>query len=642
MRFYRDAVERQAIDAKRRIEVVVGLVALGLSLMVIRAVDLQWVQTVNLTEKAESQRVRQFDVSAPRGLILDTNGRVLSESVEVPSIAALGSDLDHSKLPVLAKVLGMDMAKIKQRIGKRQGFVWLARQVSPQMAKEVQALNIAGIHIETEWRRFHPFGPETGHLLGFVGIDNRGLEGLELSFNSMLMGEAGRMQIQRAANGAELPGSMWLKKPREGKKLGLNLDAGVQSIAYAALAKGIENTGAKGGSVVVMDPHTGAVLAMTSWPSFNPNSFSQYQAKDWRNRVVTDVFEPGSVMKPFTVAAALSTGRWNVDSLIFCENGRFAIADKIINDDHPEGWIDIRKLLVVSSNIGAAKLALDVGKKDLNRLLTDVGFRAKTNIGVGGESSGILLPVESWGPVETANIAFGQGVAVTSIQLATAFSTLANGGVYYPPQLIQSDEDIEGRRVMPERVAADVLSMMADATKEGGTGMQAVPLGYSVAGKTGTAQKPNRFGGYSKEKYTAVFAGAVPAQSPKLVIVVVLDEPASSIYASATAAPVFKQVAAAALPQLGVAPSMPAVREHAQVENNPGAWKIMLNTNQSDAYGFQTLRSLYGLSLRDVRRYALAQDLQLHVHGNGWVTRSEPAVLQGLNAGDALEVWLYE
>ncbi len=627
------------VMAKRRLDVVVALVALGLALMVIRAVDLQWMQTENLTSKAESQRYRQFEVSAPRGPIVDTQGRVLSESVEVPSIAALGADLNPEDLPQLAKVLHMDIKELQRKVGKRQGFIWLDRQVTPHVAKAVQALNIPGVRIEKEWQRFHPFGPETGHLLGFVGIDNRGLEGLERSYNQVLTGKSGRMQIQRAANGAELPGSVWLNKPEPGQSLYLNLNVNVQSIAYAALAKGIENTGAKGGSVVVMNPHNGAVLAMTSWPGFNPNSFSQYRAKDWRNRVVTDVFEPGSVMKPFTVAAALSTGRWTADSLIFCENGNYEIADKVIHDDHPEGWIDIRKLLVVSSNIGAAKLALDVGKKDLNRLLTDVGFREKTNIGLGGESPGILLPLESWGQVETANIAFGQGVAVTPIQLATAFSIFANGGVYYPPQLVKSDEDIAGRRIISEKVATDVLGMMADVTLEGGTGMQAVPLGYTVAGKTGTAQKPNPQGGYSKEKYTAVFAGAVPAEAPALVIVVVLDEPKSSIYASSTAAPVFKQVAAAALPQLGIVPNLPTAQpSNMQAQNQTSAWGMA----KANAPQQEQLNSLYGLSLRDVRRFAYAKNIQLRLHGKGWVSKSEPSVLHGLKEGDAMEVWLNE
>lgn len=620
-------------EEKRRIEVVIALVALGLSLMVIRAIDLQWAQTDNLTARAESQRVRQFDVAAPRGPIIDVQGRILSESIEVPSIAALGSELNSESLPVLAKALNMPLSKLQQRLGKRQGFAWLSRRVTPHIAKAVQELQLPGIRVEKEWRRYHPLGPETGHLLGFVGLDNDGLEGLELAFNDKLAGESGRVQLQRAANGYSLPGSAWLRKPVMGQTLELNLNAGVQSIAYSALANGIAKTGAKGGSVVVMNPHDGSVLAMTSWPGFNPNSFSKYRPKDWRNRVVTDVFEPGSVLKPFTVAAALSTGRWTVDSLMYCEEGKFEIADITIKDDHPEGWIDLRKLLTVSSNIGAAKLALDVGKNDLNRVLEDVGFRTKTGIGLSGESAGILAPVKTWGPVETANIAFGQGIAVTPIQLAAAFSVFANGGVYYPPQLVKAEKYQAGHRVVSQQVANDVLSMLGDATKAGGTGTLAVPEGYTVAGKTGTAQKPNRSGGYSNDKFIAVFAGAVPAKSPKIVIVVVLDEPETSIYGGSTAAPIFKQIAATALPMLGIAPT----HEPFQESNE---WRVMQASVQQNVSS--DVHSLYDLSLREVRRFALENEVQLHIHGQGWVARSEPSMLNGLQAGDAIEVWLNE
>jgi len=535
----------------------------------------------------------------------------------------------------LADVLGLSLETLNKRIGKRRGFVWLSRKVTPTIAQRVESLNLAGVRIEKEWRRYHPFGPETGHLIGFVGTDNHGLEGLERVFNESLSGESGKIQLQRAANGYSLPGSTWLKEPVEGKKLVLNLDVGVQSIAYAALANGIKKTGAKGGSVVVMNPHNGAVLAMTSWPGFNPNSFSQYRAKDWRNRVVTDVFEPGSVLKPFTVAAALSTGRWTMDSLIYCEDGRFEIAGKTIKDDHPEGWIDLRKLLVVSSNIGAAKLALDVGKEDLNRVLVDVGFRSKTGIGLGGESAGILPPLTSWGPMETANIAFGQGIAVTAIQLASAFSVFANGGKYYVPQLVQ-ERSPSGHQVLSKQVAGEVFSMLSDATKMGGTGTKAVPAGYTVAGKTGTAQKPDGTGGYSKDKFTAVFAGIVPVESPELVIVVVLDEPTSSIYGGSTAAPIFRQIAATALPVLGVAPTVQA--EYLQTVSD---WQVKPASFESGGFN-QDVHSLYGLSLREVRKFALAHDVELKLHGNGWVSRSNPMLMSSLQAGDKLEVWLHE
>ncbi len=628
------------IAEQRRMEAVMGLVFLGLILLIVRAVDLQWFQADKLAQEANHQRIRQFEVAAPRGAIMDRDGRILSESVEVPSVAAVGEDIQAEDLPALAKALDIPLPTLKKRMGKRKGFVWLARQVSPQVAQRVQALALSGVRIEKEWRRYYPYGPETGHLLGFVGIDNHGLEGLERAFDEKLSGQAGKVQLRKAANGIKLPGSTWIKKPEPGQDLTLNLDIGVQSIAYAALANGVKKTGAKGGSVVVMNPHTGEVLAMTSWPGFNPNAFGKYRPKDWRNRVVTDVFEPGSVLKPFTVAAALSTGRWTKDSLIYCENGKFEVAGKTIKDDHAEGWIDLRKLLVVSSNIGAAKLALDMGKEDLDRVLMDVGFHHKTGIGLGGESKGILPDLERWGPVETANIAFGQGIAVTPIQLAAAFSVFANGGVYYPPQLIQEESPKQGRRVVSRQVAQDVLQMLADVTREGGTGTKAVPVGYTVAGKTGTAQKPDGKGGYSKDKFTAVFAGAAPADNPKLVIVVVVDEPKTSIYGGTVAAPIFRQIAAMALPMLGIAPNV-------SPQTMPGDdgfvtrdWQIEQANMSLDAAN--PIHSLYGLSLREVRRFAAKAGLELKLHGSGWVTQSKPEHVQALRAGDVLEVWLDE
>jgi cell division protein FtsI (penicillin-binding protein 3) len=313
------------------------------------------------------------------------------------------------------------------------------------------------------------------------------------------------------------------------------------------------------------------------------------------------------------------------------------VAGKTIKDDHPEGWIDLRKLIVVSSNIGAAKLALDVGKEDLDRVLMDVGFHHKTGIGLGGESKGILPDIEDWGPVETANIAFGQGIAVTPIQLAAAFSVFANGGVYYPPQLVKEDELKAGHRVISEQVADDVLHMLADVTKPGGTGTKAVPAGYTAAGKTGTAQKPDGKGGYSKDKFTAVFAGVVPADKPELVIVVAIDEPETSIYGGTVAAPIFKQIAATTLPMLGIAPSVTPQKHDDFVQNDWQLQQASLHANDSTP-----IQSLYGLSLREVRRFAAVESLALKLHGNGWVAKSEPAHLQGLVAGDELEVWLNE
>ncbi|MFQ5581224.1 MAG: penicillin-binding transpeptidase domain-containing protein [Mariprofundaceae bacterium] len=620
---------RESIFIRRRMEAVAACMALGIALLTVRAIDLQWLQADRLADMAEKQRYRQFSVMAPRGTITDTKGRILAESIEVPSIAAIAGEIPQQQLQKLARALDVPLARLKQKLAGRKGFVWLARQVPPAVAEQVMSLNIPGVRQETEWRRYQPLGPQTGHLLGFVGVDGHGLEGLEHSLDHRLTGDPGTRQLRRDARGRSLPGGMWLREPVIGQATQLTLDASIQSIAYTALADGIHRQNAKGGSVVVMRPHDGAVLAMASWPGFNPNNFGKFRPDEWRNRAVTDVFEPGSALKPFTVAAALASGKWQPDSRVYCEKGHWDVAGHTIHDDHPEDWLDIPGLLAKSSNIGAAKLALDIGAEHMYRTLTGLGLGQRSSIGLSGESPGILPPIQRWGPVETANIAFGQGVAVTPLQLATAFCILANGGLYVSPKLIATDIAQEAQRVLPERIARQIMLMLEYATGPEGTGRHAVPQGYRVAGKTGTAQKANASGSYANDKFTAVFAGAVPADDPQLVIVVVIDEPQGSIYGGRVAAPVFRHIAETALPYLGISPRLETEQQ----------WQALPIAAGADTPPV-TNTSLYGLSLREVRKVVAAHGYQLRTHGFGWVVRQSPRALQDLVAEGIVEVWL--
>ena len=622
--------QKQDVFIRRRIEALAGLLALGLIVLAVRAVDLQWMQSERLTDLAEKQRYRQYTALAPRGSIADNKGRILAESVEIPSLAAMADEVPAERVKALAKALGVSKKKLQRKLKKRTGFVWLARQVTPAKADAVMALNIPGIRKEMEWRRYHPLGPEAGHLLGFVGVDGQGLEGVERTWNKRLTGEAGIRQVRRDARGKSLPGGIWLRDPVPGQEIRLTLDSTIQSIAYAALANGVEKQQAKGGSVVVIRPKDGAILAMASWPGYNPNNFRRYKPGEWRNRAITDVFEPGSTLKPFTVAAALSSGRWQADSKIFCENGAMQVADYVIHDDHEEGWLDVTGVLVKSSNVGVAKLALDIGVKPLHDMLSKVGFGQRSQTGLSGESSGIILPSQRWGPVETANIAFGQGIAVTPLQLAAAFSVLANDGLFVYPHLFmdQSQPAVSAPvRVMPEQISRQVMSMLEYATSTDGTGSKAVPDGYRIAGKTGTAQKPNPQGGYSKDKYNAVFAGIAPVDDPQLVIIVVVDEPKKSNYGGQVAAPIFRHIAESALPYLGVSTH----------KENDTTWRTMPVVHQAPVLQSE---NLYGMSMREVRSLAARRGLRLHVHGSGWVTRQSPANSTTLEQGDELEVWL--
>ena len=628
---------------RRRIEAVAGLLALGILLLAVRAVDLQWLQSDHLTNLAEKQRYRQFTTVAPRGPILDQKGRMLAESVQTPSLAAIADEIPSDRIDELAKALGMPNKKLQRKLGKRTGFVWLARQVPPAVAAKVMELNIPGVRQESEWQRYHPLGPETGHLLGFVGIDGRGLEGIERTWNSQLSGEAGLRQVRRDARGHSLPDGSWVRSPKAGQPITLTLDASIQSIAYAALAEGVRSQDAKGGSVVVMRPKDGAILAMASWPGYNPNNFRHYHPNEWRNRAITDVFEPGSTLKPFTVAAALETGRWQPDTKIYCEKGSMQIADYVIHDDHPEEWLDVTGVLVRSSNIGSAKMALDIGPQALHDMMTKAGFGTRSGTGLSGESSGIVLPPERWGPVETANIAFGQGIAVTPLQLATAFSVLANDGLYMPPTLFANRlEQQAPTRIMSSSIAHQVAKMLEYATSEDGTGSKAIPTGYRVAGKTGTAQKPNPRGGYSKGRYNAVFAGFAPVDDPQLVIIVLVDEPKKSIYGGQVAAPIFRNIAESALPYLGISAHPDGLNNGRADERNidtTTTWRTMpIAAKQS----MMDAESVFGMSMREVRRFSAQRGLRLHVHGSGWVTRQKPTATSTLKHGETLEVWLNE
>jgi len=621
----------EQLFARRRIEALAGLLALGLLMLAVRAVDLQWLQADTLRAKAEKQRYREYAMMAPRGPILDRKGRTLAESVEVPSIAAMADEVPSDRIRDLAAALGLPVKKVRRKLRRRKGFVWLARQLPPAVADKVMALHIPGVRQEQEWRRYQPLGPQTGHLLGFVGLDGRGLEGIERTWNKALSGEPGLRQVRRDARGHSLPDSRWIRKPVPGKALRLTLDASIQSIAYAALAEGVRRQHAKGGSVVILHPQDGSILAMANWPGYNPNNYRHFHPGQWRNRAITDVFEPGSTMKPFTIAAALNSGRWQPDSRLFCENGSMRVADYTIHDDHKAGWLDITGILVHSSNIGAAKLALDIGAGSLYKTLQEVGFGSKSGTGLSGESPGIVLPPERWGPVETANIAFGQGIAVTPLQLATAFSVLANDGKYVAPVLFADQLGAKKpQQVIRADIARQVVRMLEFATGADGTGKKAVPVGYRVGGKTGTAQKPNGRGGYSRGKYDAVFAGLAPIDDPQLVIVVMVDEPKKSIYGGQVAAPVFRHIAESVLPYLGVS---------ARIEDET-AWRTMQIAETSPVE--TAAGSVTGMSMREVRRFAAGRGLRLHVHGSGWVQKTQPAATDGLEQGDLLEVWLGE
>jgi len=637
----------KGVSPQVRLIPVAGLLVLGMVMLAIRAVDLHVLQADSMQKRAYKQHFHQYAVVAPRGSIYDRRKRMLSKSIEVASFAAIAKNIPQEKIQALADAMGISESRLRKRLGHRQGFTWLARQVSPAVVKRVEALEMKAVRRETEWQRYYPLGPEMGHLLGFVGIDGRGLEGVEHSFDQRLHGESGVRLLQRDAKGTALPGGSWLTPPKMGQSMVLTVDSNIQSIAYAALAEGIRKQEATSGSVVVMDPNNGDILAMASWPSFNPNDFSHYSPKQWRNRSITDVFEPGSTMKPFTIATALDSGKWQVKSRVFCEHGSFRVANYTIHDDHKEGWLDVTGVIQHSSNIGAAKIALDVGAAALAGKLNDLGFGQRPQLGLDGASSGLLADVSKWGEVETANIAFGQGVAVTTLQLASGFATLAHGGQRVFPRLLLTKPVHLGQQVFTPSTAHAVSKMLVAATQPEGTGFRAVPKGYTVAGKTGTAQQANGKGGYDKHKFTAVFAGFVPANRPALVIVVEVNEPKKSIYGGVVAAPIFRDIATASLPYLGVMPEAKRViyaakKKGKKVNRSKPKIKHGIGTIEKKVSIQGGMADFTGLSLRESYHLSYQQGWTLRTHGSGWVVKQKPLPHQKIDSEGDVEVWLHE
>ena len=608
---------------RRRLEFMAALVVLGFGVLMLRAADLQVWQASELARRAHAQQARIVEVAAARGRILDRRGRVLADSAPAPSIGAFADELAPRDRSRLARALGMSRAELARRLRGRRGFVWLARQVAPSVAARVARLGIAGVRIEQEWRRFYPLGPDAAQVLGFVGVDGHGLEGVEYRWDDWLAGRPGRKRVVRDARGRVLA-ERWIKPPVPGRDLRLTIDASLQGFAYAALAEAVQAMQARAGSVVVLSVPEREVLAMVNWPSFNPNAFRRFAPASFRNRAITDAFEPGSAMKPFAFAAALEAGLFRPDDRLFCERGRMRLAGLTIHDDHPFGELTLAEALARSSNICAAKVAMAVGARRIHDTLAAFGFGRKTGIGLPGESPGILRDPSSWTKVDLATIAFGQGVAVTALQLATAFAAIADGGRWQAPAIVGTARTRPRRRVIAPATARSLTAMLRLAASPAGTGARAQPAGWIVAGKTGTAQKPGP-GGYAKDRYNAVFAGFAPYDHPALVVVVRLDEPRRAIYGGVAAAPVFRRIVAHALPYLGHAP------EQARAGRGP---LLRLAAAEADAR--------WGLSLRELRRIAAARHLRLVAHGSGWLVRARPDSPARLRPGQSWEVWLEE
>ncbi len=542
-----------------RLRVVFGLLALVAAALLGRAVELQLVDHHFLAQQGNARFSRITQMLAHRGDITDRNGEPLAVSTPVDSIWVEPQQLDGDveELPRLAHVLGMDRAELERRVtgNLNRQFLYIARGIAPVQAQRVAALDLPGVNLAREYRRYYPAGEVTGHVLGFTSIDDAGQEGVERAYDRWLAGQDGAERVIQDSTGRQVDDVENIREVHPGHDLALSLDLRIQYLAYRELARAILVNHAHAGSVVVIDVDSGEVLAMVNQPAYNPNNRGQLSPEEYRNRAATDLFEPGSSIKPFIVAQALSSGRFSTRSLFDTSPGFVQVADRTFRDEHDLGVVDLATILAKSSNVGMIKLIQQLQPRQVWSTLENFGFGQITDSGFPGESAGVLTSYARWHPVTLATLSHGYGISVTPLQLASAYATLGALGVRHPVSMLRVDGAPAEERVLDAHVAHELIGLLeAVTTQEGATGVKARIPGYRVAGKTGTAYKFID-GAYSNDRYTSVFAGVAPASVPRLAAVVVIDDPMGVEHRGGdVSAPVFSAVVGGALRLLGVAP----------------------------------------------------------------------------------------
>ncbi len=505
--------------------------------------------------------------SGKRGTIYDRNLAELAVSIPVTSIAAYPRRLKNPTKVVasIAKPLKISHRPLKKSLQSKKSFVWIKRQATPREVEQVKKLNIEGIGFVPEYNRFYPQKNLAAQVIGFTGVDGEGLEGVEHYYNRYLKGAASERTFLRDAFGHRIVSDDKEAPDFSGHNLILTIDQSIQFIVEKTLKDTVEKYEASGGIVIVMEPKTGAILAMAQYPDFNPNAYRKFKTEHWRNRAITDAIEPGSTLKIFSATAAIESGGLSPNTIFFCENGSYRIGRKVVRDIKAHGWLSLQQIIKYSSNIGVIKLSEDVGAERLHKTLTQFGFGSKTGFDAPGETSGSLSHYRKWRRMDTSAIAFGYGVAVSPLQLVTAVSAIANKGVLVQPYLVSkiTDQDNqiidafssrEMRRVISEGSAKTIRNILRTVVSEGGTGARAALDGYSVCGKTGTAKKLAEDGTYSDNDYIASFIGFTPSEDPAICALVIIDEPRKKYYGGIVAAPAFRRIAQETLNYLNVHP----------------------------------------------------------------------------------------
>jgi cell division protein FtsI (penicillin-binding protein 3) len=542
-----------------RARFVAALILLAFGTLAARSVWLQVVRNDFLQQKGESRYARVIEMSATRGRIADRSGDMLAVSTPVKSVWAIPEDakLTPAQARELAALLEMDVRELNRRLAAEKDFVFIKRQIPPDTAAMIAALNLPGIHQQREYRRYYPAGDVTAHMLGFTGVEDKGQEGIELAFEAQLAGKPGSRRVIKDRLGRIVEDVESIKPPQDGKDITLALDAKVQYLAFTHLKQALVEHKARAGGVVVLDAKTGEVLALANLPAYNPNNRVKLTGAQLRNRALTDVFEPGSTMKPFTVALALEKGRFRFDSQIQTAPGRLTIGNATISDAHPHGLLTVAQVIQKSSNVGAAKIASVFAPEEMWQMFDALGFGQPMKLGFPGEVGGRLRPFKTWRPIEQATMSYGHGISVTLMQLARAYLAFARDGDVIPLSLTRLESPpLAGKSIFSAQTAREVRAMLEMAVLPGGTAPRAQIPGYRVAGKTGTAHKLE--GGQYADRYVAAFVGFAPVSDPRLVVAVMIDEPsAGKYYGGEVAAPVFAQVMAGSLRTLGVAPDAP-------------------------------------------------------------------------------------
>lgn len=538
-----------------RSRLLAAILLLGLIGLTGRAAYLQGMHNGFLKQKGESRYSRVLEMSADRGMITDRHGEPLAISTPVESLWSSPQDVNATpaQLKKLASLIEMDVDEIRKRLsGPRRDFVYLKRHLSPDIAARVVELNMPGIFLKREFRRYYPAGELTAHMLGFTDVDDKGQEGIELAWQNELAGKSGSRRVIRDRKGSIVEDVESIRAPKSGKNLALSIDGRIQYLAYRELKQSVEAHKAKAGGIVVLDAQTGEVMALVNLPAYNPNNRTRMNGGRARNRALTDVFEPGSTLKPFTIAAALEAGGITPDTLFETAPGTFSIGKATIRDAHKEGLLTVAQVIQKSSNVGSAKIALSLPPQTLWEMLNDAGFGAPTGSGFPGEVSGRLRPYRTWRPIEQATMSYGHGIAVSLLQLARAYTLFSSEGELKPVSLLRLDAPAAGKQVISRETALAVSRMLEMVAQPGGTAPKAQINGYRVAGKTGTAHKLEG-NGYARNRYLSTFVGYAPASRPRFVIAVMLDEPSAGQYfGGAVAAPVFSRVMDGALRMLNV------------------------------------------------------------------------------------------